>query len=63
MTLKVAVAIEQQSGVAAEVNQNVVRIRDISTEASNNAKFNAQESESLEEQAKVLANVVSKFKT
>lgn len=62
MTAQVAEAIRQQNDVAVEVHQNVIRIRDIANSASENAQRNAQESAAVEEQAKILSEVVSKYK-
>ncbi|WP_369621272.1 methyl-accepting chemotaxis protein [Pseudoalteromonas distincta] len=62
MSTQIAVAIEQQSQVASEVNKNVVRIRDIAQTASGNAASNAQTSEEVSEQARVLFTAIDKFK-
>lgn len=62
MSTQIAVAIEQQSQVASEVNQNVVRIRDIAEQASGHASNNAHTSEEVAEQARVLHDAVAKYK-
>ncbi|MFY8273903.1 methyl-accepting chemotaxis protein [Pseudoalteromonas sp. SSDWG2] len=62
MSTQIAVAIEQQSQVASEVNQNVVRIRDIAEQASTHASTNAHTSEEVAEQARVLHQAVAKYK-
>jgi len=62
MSTQIAVAIEQQSQVASEVNKNVVRIRDIAQTASGNAQSNAQTSVEVSEQARVLFAAIDKFK-
>jgi len=62
MSTQIAVAIEQQSQVASEVNKNVVRIRDIAQTASGNAESNAQTSVEVSEQARVLFTAIDKFK-
>ncbi len=62
MSTQIAVAIEQQSQVASEVNQNVVRIRDIAEQASSHASSNAHTSEEVAEQARVLREAVAKYR-
>lgn len=62
MSTQIAVAIDQQSQVASEVNKNVVRIRDIAQTASGNAASNAHTSEEVSEQARVLFTAIDKFK-
>ncbi|MCQ8879209.1 methyl-accepting chemotaxis protein [Pseudoalteromonas shioyasakiensis] len=62
MSTHIAAAIDEQSQVASEVNKNVVRIRDIAEEASTHAVTNAQTSEEVSEQAKVLHQAIDKFK-
>ncbi|WP_105188548.1 methyl-accepting chemotaxis protein [Pseudoalteromonas sp. T1lg48] len=61
MSTQIAVAIEQQSQVASEVNQNVVRIRDIAEQASGHATTNAHTSEEVAQQARVLREAVAKY--
>ena len=62
MSTHIATAIDEQSQVASEVNKNVVRIRDIAQEASGHAATNAQTSEEVSEQARVLYQAIDKFK-
>jgi len=62
MSTQIAVAIDEQSQVASEVNKNVVRIRDIAQNASEHAVNNAQTSEEVSEQARVLFTAIDKFK-
>ena len=62
MSTHIAAAIEEQSQVASEVNKNVVRIRDIAEDASGHAATNAQTSEEVSEQARVLYKAIDKFK-
>ena len=62
MSTHIAAAIEEQSQVASEVNKNVVRIRDIAEDASAHSATNAQTSEEVSEQARVLYAAIDKFK-
>ncbi|MBQ4858328.1 methyl-accepting chemotaxis protein [Pseudoalteromonas sp. MMG007] len=62
MSTQIAVAIDEQSQVASEVNKNVVRIRDIAQDASGHATNNAQTSEEVSQQARVLFTAIDKFK-
>ncbi len=62
MSTHIATAIDEQSQVASEVNKNVVRIRDIAQQASGHAATNAQTSEEVSEQARVLYQAIDKFK-
>ena len=62
MTAQVAEALKQQNKVASEVNENVIRIRDIASEASAGAAQNAQDSAAVKEQAQILGSVVQRFK-
>lgn len=62
MTTQIATAVEEQSHVAAEVNKNVVRIRDISQESAVIASHNAQISEEVSTQATRLRQTIEKFK-
>ena len=61
MTTQIAAAIEQQSHVAAEVNKNVVKIRDLSDETFGHAKHNAAISEEVAQQATRLRQTVERF--
>ncbi|GIU02252.1 hypothetical protein TUM4641_03000 [Shewanella morhuae] len=60
MSTQIAAAIEEQSMVAAEVNKNVVVIRDIAEESSHAAAANA--SDDLNALAEFLFRAVSNFK-
>ena len=62
MSTHIATAIDEQSQVASEVNKNVVRIRDIAEDASAHSATNAQTSEEVSEQARVLHKAIDKFK-
>ena len=62
MTTQIATAIEEQSHVAAEVNKNVVKIRDISEQSLMIARHNAQISEEVAEQAAQLHQSIDRFK-
>jgi len=62
MTTQIATAIEQQSHVAAEVNKNVIRIRDISEDSLAIARQNAHTSEEVAVQAARLHQTVDKFR-
>ena len=62
MTTQIATAVEEQSHVAAEVNKNVIRIRDISEQSLKIAEHNAQISEEVAAQAARLHHTVDKFK-
>ncbi|WP_440054397.1 methyl-accepting chemotaxis protein [Pseudoalteromonas sp. T1lg65] len=62
MSTHIATAIDEQNQVASEVNQNVVKIRDIAQVASEHASSNAQSSEEVAEQARVLHEAVAKYK-
>jgi methyl-accepting chemotaxis protein len=62
MTTQIATAIDEQSKVAAEVNSNVVRIRDITEESLHIAQQNEQISEEVSMQASVLHSSVDKFR-
>lgn len=62
MSTQIAVAIDEQSQVASEVNKNVVRIRDIAQSASEHAANNALTSEEVSAQARVLHSAIDKYK-
>ncbi|WP_333606481.1 methyl-accepting chemotaxis protein [Arsukibacterium sp.] len=62
MTTQIAAAIEQQSHVAAEVNKNVVKIRDLSEDTFGYAQQNAAISEEVSQQAASLRQSVQIFK-
>lgn len=62
MSTQIAAAIEEQSMVAAEVNKNVVVIRDIADESSQASKENAAASEEVRNLATSLSEAVSQFK-
>lgn len=62
MTTQIATAIEEQSMVAAEVNQNVVKIRDISVQSFHLAQQNSEISEEVAVQAARLHQTVDRFK-
>jgi methyl-accepting chemotaxis protein len=62
MSTQIAAAIEEQSSVAAEVNKNVVIIRDIADESSHAALANAKASDDVRERAEYLKNAVSQFR-
>lgn len=62
MTSQIAAAIEEQSHVAAEVNKNVVKIRDLSDETFAHARQNASISEEVAQQAARLHQTVDRFR-
>jgi methyl-accepting chemotaxis protein len=61
MSTAIATAIHEQSTVASEVNKHVVAIRDVAEQSGVTAQHNAQMSEELSEQARVLHDEVSQF--
>jgi len=62
MSTAIAAAIKEQSSVASEVNEHVVKIRDVAERSGNAANQNAQMSEELSQQADVLNREVNQFK-
>ncbi|WP_372871328.1 methyl-accepting chemotaxis protein [Shewanella sp.] len=62
MSTQIAAAIEEQSSVAAEVNKNVVVIRDIADESSHSALANSKASDDVRERAQYLKSAVSQFR-
>ncbi|MFC3032900.1 methyl-accepting chemotaxis protein [Pseudoalteromonas fenneropenaei] len=62
MSTHIATAIDEQNQVASEVNKNVVRIRDIAQVATDHAYANAQSTEEVAEQAKVLHQAVARYR-
>jgi methyl-accepting chemotaxis protein len=62
MNSAIAMAIQEQSTVASEVNQHVVMIRDVTEQSGQSAKQNENMSTELTEQAEILSNEVSRFK-
>ena len=61
MNSTIATAIQEQTTVAAEVNEHVVMIRDVTEQSGESAKQNEHMSEELSQQAQVLHNEVSRF--
>jgi len=61
MNSAIAIAIQEQTTVAAEVNEHVVMIRDVTEKSSDSAKQNEHMSEEISQQAQVLHNEVSRF--
>ena len=61
MNSTIAIAIQEQSTVASEVNQHVVMIRDVTEQSGESAKKNEHMSEELSQQAQVLTTEVSRF--
>lgn len=62
MTTQVASAVEEQTAVAGEINQNAERIQAIVEVASEQVNQNAQASEEVAKQASYLQDIVSRFK-
>lgn len=62
MNTAIATAIKEQSTVASEVNQHVVKIRDVAESSGRAAIQNGQMSEELSTQADVLNKEVNQFK-
>jgi len=61
MNSAIAIAIQEQSTVATEVNQHVVTIRDVTEQSGESAKQNEHMSEELSQQAQILTTEVSRF--
>jgi len=61
MNSAIAMAIQEQTTVATEVNQHVVIIRDVTEQSGVSAKQTEQMSEELAQQAEVLHQEVSRF--
>lgn len=61
MNSAIAAAIQGQTTVAAEVNEHVVLIRDVTEQSGESAKQNEDMSEEISQQAQVLHNEVSRF--
>jgi methyl-accepting chemotaxis protein len=59
---QVATAMEEQAATAEEVNRNVVKINDISTQNLNSIERSSNESNDLLSQAHGLTDIVSEFK-
>ncbi|MDE3273698.1 methyl-accepting chemotaxis protein [Pseudoalteromonas sp. G4] len=62
MTSTIAVAVEQQSTVAQEINQNIVQISDYADELANSSVANSQASQQVSHQADELDNAIKWFK-
>ena len=54
MTVEVATAVEEQSGVIQEVDRNIIRIRDIGEQVSQDSQENAKASEQVAQLAQTL---------
>ncbi|GAA0811594.1 methyl-accepting chemotaxis protein [Colwellia asteriadis] len=61
MNSAIAIAIQEQSTVASEVNEHVVMIRDVTEQSAESARENERMSKELSEQADVLSSEVSRF--
>ncbi|WP_372770122.1 methyl-accepting chemotaxis protein [Pseudoalteromonas sp.] len=62
MTSTIAVAVEQQSTVAQEINQNIVQISDYADELADCSVANAEASHQVSHQADELDNAIKWFK-
>lgn len=62
MTSTIAVAVEQQSTVAQEINQNIVHISDYADDLANSSVANADASHLVSQQADELDNAIKWFK-
>ena len=63
MNAMIASAAEQQSKVSEEINQNIVRISQLSESAATSMQEASQSSESLTQLANQLHNSMAKFTT
>jgi methyl-accepting chemotaxis protein len=61
MTAQIAVATEEQSRVAEDVNQRVVNIRDISSETSNGANEMLESTSQMQGAVKQLQTKTTRF--
>jgi methyl-accepting chemotaxis protein len=61
MNSAIAMAIQEQSTVATEVNHHVVMIRDVTEQSGESAKQNEHMSTELSQQAEILSSEVSRF--
>lgn len=61
MNSAIAMAIQEQSTVASEVNHHVVMIRDVTEQSGESAKQNEHMSTELSQQAEILSSEVSRF--
>ncbi len=62
MNTQIAAAIEEQTHVAAEINRNVVVIRDVAEQTAYAAESNAAASTQVARNAEGLAEVISRFR-
>lgn len=61
MNSAIAIAVQEQTTVAVEVNEHVVKIRDVTEQSGESAKENEHMSEEISQQAQMLHNEVSRF--
>jgi methyl-accepting chemotaxis protein len=62
MTVEVATAVEEQSSVVQEVDRNIIRIRDIGLQVSNDSQDNASASDKVAKLANLLHQEAKVFK-